>query len=164
MQEDAAGNLVSLGGGPRSLAAQIRRRRRRLAATDLARSQRRLVRHLIRHVYVVLDASAWSREKDPALPPARTRLETTLGVARDFVGEFYDQNPLGHLGVVLCQDGEATLLTSLGGSPKKHVLALTAAGVAAAKRTGRGVGGEFSLQNGLEVAGRSLGHAPRHGR
>ena len=31
------------------------------------------------------------------------------------------------------------------------------------RSTTRVAGGEFSLQNGLEVAGRSLGHQPRHG-
>lgn len=162
VQEDEDGNLLTQHSSL-SLAAQIRQRRRRLAATDLARSQKRLVRHMLRHVYLVLDVSAWSREKDPALPPARTRLETTLGLARDFVGAFYDQNPLGHLGVVLCRDGAATLLTSLGGSPRKHTLALGAALVAELGRKGKDAGGEFSLQNGLEVAGRSLGYAPRYG-
>eukprot|EP00584_Thalassiosira_punctigera_P021266 CAMPEP_0172552762 /NCGR_PEP_ID=MMETSP1067-20121228/47178_1 /TAXON_ID=265564 ORGANISM="Thalassiosira punctigera, Strain Tpunct2005C2" /NCGR_SAMPLE_ID=MMETSP1067 /ASSEMBLY_ACC=CAM_ASM_000444 /LENGTH=546 /DNA_ID=CAMNT_0013340815 /DNA_START=114 /DNA_END=1755 /DNA_ORIENTATION=- len=163
VQEDDEGNILTTK-SHLSLAAQIRHRRRRLASTDLARSQKRLVRHMLRHAYLVLDCSRWSREKDPALPPARTRLETTLGLASEFVGEFYDQNPLGHLGVILCQDGEAAMLTSLGGSPKKHKLALGAALVTElGKKGGPDIGGEFSLQNGIEVAGRSLGYAPRYG-
>ena len=85
-------------------------------------------------------------------------------MASEFVNEFYDQNPLGHLGIVLCQDGEADMLTSLGGSPKKHKLALGAALVTElGKKPTPDVGGEFSLQNGIEVAGRSLGYAPRYG-
>ncbi|KAL9183450.1 hypothetical protein ACHAXT_004306 [Thalassiosira profunda] len=163
VQEDAEGNILTRSTAT-SLAAQIRQRRHRLASTDLARSQKRLVRHMLRHVYLVLDGSRWSREKDPALPPARMRLETTLNLASEFVSEFYDQNPLGHLGVVLCQDGEAEMLTTLGGSPKKHKLALSAALVTElGKKGGPNVGGEFSLQNGIEVAGRSLGYAPRYG-
>ena len=163
VQEDDEGNILT-DSSHFSLAAQIRQRRHRLASTDLARSSRRLVRHMLRHVYLVLDCSRWSREKDPALPPARMRLETTLTLASDFVNEFYDQNPLGHLGVVLCQDGEAEMLTSLGGSPKKHKLALGAALVTELGKKGMaGCGGEFSLQNGIEVAGRSLGYAPRYG-
>ena len=102
-----------------------------------------------------------------ALPPARVRMETILNLASEFVNEYYDQNPLGHLGVVLCKDGEAEMLTSLGGSPRKHKLALGAALVTEMKRKGGGggspIGGEFSLQNGIEVAGRSLGYAPRYG-
>mmetsp|Transcript_35763 Transcript_35763/g.75276 ORF Transcript_35763/g.75276 Transcript_35763/m.75276 type:complete len:590 (-) Transcript_35763:75-1844(-) len=163
VQEDEDGNILT-NNSHLSLAAQIRQRRHHLASTDLARSQKRLVRHMLRHVYLVLDCSRWSREKDPALPPARTRLETTLGLASEFVSEFYDQNPLGHLGVILCQDGEAVMLTSLGGSPKKHKLALGAALVTElGKKGGPDIGGEFSLQNGIEVAGRSLGYAPRYG-
>mmetsp|Transcript_31184 Transcript_31184/g.56586 ORF Transcript_31184/g.56586 Transcript_31184/m.56586 type:complete len:594 (+) Transcript_31184:126-1907(+) len=163
VQEDDDGNILT-NNSHLSLAAQIRQRRHRLASTDLARSQKRLVRHMLRHLYLVLDCSRWSREKDPALPPARTRLETTLSLASDFVNEFYDQNPLGHLGVILCRDGESVMLTSLGGSPKKHKLALGAALVTElGKKGGPDVGGEFSLQNGIEVAGRSLGYAPRYG-
>lgn len=163
VQEDDDGNILT-NNSHLSLAAQIRQRRHRLASTDLARSSKRLVRHMLRHVYLVLDCSRWSREKDPALPPARVRLETTLNLASEFVTEFYDQNPLGHLGVVLVQDGEAEMLTTLGGSPKKHKLALSAAGVTKmGKKGGVDVGGEFSLQNGIELAGRSLGYAPRYG-
>ena len=163
VQEDDEGNILT-NSSHLSLAAQIRQRRHRLASTDLARSSKRLVRHMLRHVYLVLDCSRWSREKDPALPPARMRLETTLSLASEFVNEFYDQNPLGHLGVIICQDGEATMLTSLGGSPKKHKLALSAAIVTEmGKKGGPDIGGEFSLQNGIEVAGRSLGYAPRYG-
>lgn len=162
VQEDADGNIL-LTSSTQSLASQIRQRRHRLASTDLARSSKRLVRHMLRHVYLVLDASRWSREKDPALPPARLRLETIINLASEFVNEYYDQNPLGHLGVVICQDGEAEMLTTLGGSPKKHKLALGAALVTEMKRGGPSIGGEFSLQNGIEVAGRSLGYAPRYG-
>jgi len=163
VQEDADGNILT-NYSQLSLAAKIRQRRHRLAATDLARSSKRLVRHMLRHVYLVLDCSQWSREKDPALPPARMRLETTLNLASDFINEYYDQNPLGHLGVILCKDGEAEMLTTLGGSPKKHKLALGAALVTEmSKGGGPSVGGEFSLQNGIEVAGRSLGYAPRYG-
>ncbi|KAL7454184.1 hypothetical protein ACHAWC_005816 [Mediolabrus comicus] len=163
VQEDADGNILT-NYSQLSLAAQIRQRRHRLAATDLARSSKRLVRHMLRHVYLVLDCSQWSREKDPALPPARMRLETTLNLASEYINEYYDQNPLGHLGIVLCKDGEAEMLTALGGSPKKHKLALGAALVTEmSKGGGSSVGGEFSLQNGIEVAGRSLGYAPRYG-
>jgi len=163
VQEDEDGNILT-NYSQLSLAAQIRQRRYRLASTDLARSSKRLVRHMLRNAFLVLDCSRWSREKDPALPPARMRLETTLALASEFVNEFYDQNPLGHLGVVICRDGEAEMLTSLGGSPKKHKLALDAAMVTEmGRKGGRDIGGEFSLQNGIEVAGRSLGYAPRYG-
>ena len=52
VQEDADGNILT-NYSQLSLAAQIRQRRHRLAATDLARSSKRLVRHMLRHVYLV---------------------------------------------------------------------------------------------------------------
>lgn len=163
VQEDEEGNIVT-DYSQLSLASQIRQRRHRLATTDPARSSKRLVRHMLRNTFLVLDCSRWSREKDPALPPARMRLETILSLASRFVNEYYDQNPLGHLGVVVCRDGEAEMLTSLGGSPKKHKLAIDAAIVTEmGRKGGPDIGGEFSLQNGIEVAGRSLGYAPRYG-
>eukprot|EP00957_Ditylum_brightwellii_P188303 14335713-Ditylum_brightwellii.AAC.1 len=55
------------------------------------------------------------------------------------------------------------MLTQLSGSTKQHRVALAAALTSAMSSSGPGAGGEFSLQNGLEVAGRSLGHMPRYG-
>ncbi|KAL7518216.1 hypothetical protein ACHAWX_003069 [Stephanocyclus meneghinianus] len=164
VQEDADGNLVTSSSSRLSIASQIRRRRHRLASTDVARREKRLARHMLRHVYLVLDCSRWSREKDAALNN-KLRLEIIMGMAMDFVREYYDQNPMGHLGTVLVREGEAEMLTSLGGSPRRHTLALGAALLTEMKRTGKpeAVGGDFSLQNGIEVAGRSLGYAPRYG-
>ena len=111
----------------------------------------------------MLDCSRWSREKDSALNN-KLRLEMMMNLSMEFVNEYYDQNPLGHLGIVLVREGEAEMLTTLGGSPKRHTLALSAGLVSEMKRSGKdNVGGEFSLQNGIEVAGRSLGYAPRYG-
>lgn len=118
---------------------------------------------MLRHLYLVLDCSRWCREKDASLNN-KLRLEIMISLCSEFVLEYYDQNPLGHLGVVLVREGEAELLTTLGGSPKRHTLALNAALVSEMKRAGsENIGGEFSLQNGIEVAGRSLGYAPRYG-
>jgi transcription initiation factor TFIIH subunit 2 len=162
--EDSHGNLLTSSSSRRSIASQIRRRRHRLASSDGARREKRLARHMLRHVYLVLDCSRWSREKDSALNN-KLRLESMMSLSVEFVKEYYDQNPLGHLGVVLVREGEAEMLTTLGGSPKRHVLALNAALVSEMKRGGKDdeIGGEFSLQNGIEVAGRSLGYAPRYG-
>lgn len=79
-----------------------------------------------------------------------------IRVATDFVAEYYDQNPISHLGVVTIRNGEAEMLTRLSGSPRVHVKEM-------ANLLALGGGGEFSLQNGLEVAGRSLGHMPPYG-
>eukprot|EP00957_Ditylum_brightwellii_P084684 6439353-Ditylum_brightwellii.AAC.1 len=82
VQEDEHGNILTSNAGV-DAAELIRRRRRRLARTDYSRSHRRLVRDMIRYLYLVIDLSRWTREKDPALPP-KTRLELLLSLAMDF--------------------------------------------------------------------------------
>jgi transcription initiation factor TFIIH subunit 2 len=159
VQEDAEGNIILADRD--STAEAIRRRRKRLEQTDYAQRRRRVVRDMIRYLCVVVDVSRWMREKDPVLPPG-TRLDVTLTLLQEFVQEYYDQNPLSHLGFVLVRNGEAEVLTQLSSSSKAHKVALQSVSqLAASERPNKG--GEFSLQNGLEVAGRSLGHQPRYG-
>lgn len=159
VQEDAEGNIIS--SATESAAQAIRRRRKRLEQTDYSQKRKRVVRDMIRYIYVVIDASRWMRTKDPVIPPG-TRLEVTLNLLEEFVHEYYDQNPLSHLGFIVLRDGEAEILSQLSSNSKAHKLALQSFGVLAASEPPN-KGGEFSLQNGLEVAGRSLGHQPRHG-
>jgi transcription initiation factor TFIIH subunit 2 len=159
VREDADGRIIVQGGD--SVADLIRRRRKRLEQNDYAQRNRRVVRDMIRYVYVLIDCSRWVRDKDPVLPPG-SRIEAVIGVLHDFVQEYYDQNPLSHLGFVLMKNGEAEILTQLSSSSKTHKLALQSI-LEMVNSEGPNGGGEFSLQNGLEVAGRSLGHQPRHG-
>jgi transcription initiation factor TFIIH subunit 2 len=159
VQEDEEGNIISL--AALSDADAIRRRRRRLEQNDYAQKQKRVVRDMIRYVYVLIDASRWMRTKDPVLPPG-TRLEETIKVLQEFVQEYYDQNPLSHLGFIVLRNGEAEILSQLSSNSKAHKVALQSFAVLAASEPPNR-GGEFSLQNGLEVAGRSLGHQPKHG-
>ena len=79
-----------------------------------------------------------------------------------FIKQYYDQNPLSHLGFIYVKNGEAEILSPLSSNSKAHSLALQSLAQMAATQTPQQAG-EFSLQNGLEVAGRSLGHQPRHG-
>jgi transcription initiation factor TFIIH subunit 2 len=159
VQEDAEGRIIVSGGD--STADVIRRRRKRLEQNDYAQRNRRVVRDMIRYLYVVVDCSRWVRDKDPVLPPG-TKLDVMVQLLQDFVNEYYDQNPLSHLGFVVLKNGEAEILTQLSSSSKTHKIALESLSEMAHKEGPKG-GGEFSIQNGLEVAGRSLGHQPRHG-
>jgi len=164
VQEDADGRIV-ITNGAGSIVQAIRNRRRRLEQNDYALRNKRLVRDMIRYVYVVLDASRWMRTKDPTLPPG-TRLEMIIGLLQEFVQAYFDENPLSHLGFILVKDGEAEILTPLSSNLKSQKMALQSIGpmiAAEGNSSTRAAGGEFSLQNGLEVAGRSLGHQPRHG-
>jgi transcription initiation factor TFIIH subunit 2 len=159
VKEDAQGNIIVDEGD--TLAQAIRKRRKRLEQNDYSQRNRRVVRDMIRYLYILVDASRWMRTKDPVLQPG-TRIDVTVAMLQDFVQEYYDQNPLSHLGFVLIKNGEAEILTQLSSSSKTHKLALESLGQLAASEPPT-AGGEFSLQNGLEVAGRSLGHQPRHG-
>jgi transcription initiation factor TFIIH subunit 2 len=160
VQEDAEGNIIS-SSNSETAAEAIRRRRKRLEQTDYAQKRKRFVRDMVRYLYIVIDASRWMRTKDPVLPPG-TRLEVTIDLLQEFIREYFDQNPLSHLGFIILRDGEAEILSPLSSNAKVHQVALQSFGRLAASEPPN-KGGEFSLQNGLEVAGRSLGHQPRYG-
>lgn len=110
--------------------------------------------------FLLIDASRWTRQKDPVLPPG-TRLGCIVQILQQFILQYYDQNPLSHLGFIYVKNGEAEILSPLSSNSKAHSLALLSLSQMTSAQT-INQGGEFSLQNGLEVAGRSLGHQPRH--
>ena len=66
VQEDAEGRIIVSGGD--TTADIIRRRRKRLEQNDYAQRNRRVVRDMIRYIYVLIDGSRWTRDKDPVLP------------------------------------------------------------------------------------------------
>ena len=95
--------------------------------------------------------------------PNKNRLDIMLQHVIEFMEEYFDQNPLSHLGIIICKYGEAQVLSLLNGSKRAAVIAI---GVIREGVTAGLVGkdaGEFSLQNGLEVVGKSLGYMPRNG-
>lgn len=63
----------------------------RLLAPDSA-----IRRTIIRHLVLLLDLSASMMDRD--MRP--TRFDLTLQYAREFITEWFDQNPLGQIGVV----------------------------------------------------------------
>jgi len=176
MQFDEYGNPIAGISTAAQLAEAIRRRRRVLSKRDYGQSSRRIIRDMIRYLYLIIDTSSSMREKDMTLTivaggtagnaggggASKTRLDVVLRHALRFVNEYYDQNPLSHLGIILLKDGQAEMLTQLSGSPRVHTNALEIL-IQSESGTGPATGGEMSLQNGLEVAGRSLGHMPNYG-
>ena len=95
--------------------------------------------------------------------PNKNQLDIMLQHVTEFMEEYFDQNPLSHLGIIICKYGEAQVLSLLNGSKRAAVIAI---GVIREGVTAGLVGkdaGEFSLQNGLEVVGKSLGYMPRNG-
>ncbi|KAL1914932.1 uncharacterized protein VTP21DRAFT_7848 [Calcarisporiella thermophila] len=142
VQEDEHGSIQSV---VANLQQQLKRRR-------LLRDTATLQRGIIRHLFLVLDASEAMAEKD--LRPSR--LDLTLDYARQFVLEFFDQNPISQLGIIATRDGIAEKLSDLSGNPNDHIKILK-------DKKNQDTSGEPSLQNSLEMARNSLSHVPSHG-
>jgi transcription initiation factor TFIIH subunit 2 len=138
VREDEGGSLA---GAVRGLLEASKRRR---TLHDSAPVQRGIIRHLI----LIIDLSESMLEKD--LRPSRFLL--TLQYAREFVAEFFDQNPIGQLSILGTREGVAERITSMSGNTADHIASLQSR-----KLTPRG---EPSLQNSLEMARSNLAHLP----
>ncbi|GMH32946.1 hypothetical protein BSKO_00780 [Bryopsis sp. KO-2023] len=135
----------------------------RLLPVDTAREQRakrrmlleqhkgaRIRKGMIRYMQVVMDVSSAAAVVD--LKP--NRFTVMVSLLKTFVREFFDQNPLSQLGILLMKNGQAEKLSELSASPE-YLL----------KRLGGNVDleGCVSLQNGLNLALESLKTVPTHG-
>ena len=105
---------------------------------------------VIRNLYVIIDKSSVMEQRD--MKPSR--IEAVENGVDMFVQEFFDQNPLSHLGVIASYDGTAEVLTTLSGNPRVHREAV---------RDNERSGGAFSLQLCLEKAYDSLKFQPDYG-
>nr|XP_024364305.1 general transcription factor IIH subunit 2-like isoform X2 [Physcomitrium patens] len=99
---------------------------------------------------LVFSAASSAAEMD--LRPSRMGI--VVDCVEAFVREFFDQNPLSHLGVILLKDGIAHQLTDLSGSPETHIRAL---------RSNMESTGDASIQNGLDLARGYLTQIPSYG-
>jgi transcription initiation factor TFIIH subunit 2 len=115
-------------------------KRKRLMVESATTFRRRMIRQL----FLILDFSRTIDESD--LRPSR--LDVTLAYVEPFIMEYFDQNPISQFGVVIARHGSAVKSTELSGHPAEHIAAI--------KREANDTGGEFSLQNALEVARQSL--------
>ncbi|KAI8977409.1 Ssl1-like-domain-containing protein [Mycotypha africana] len=142
LQEDAEGRLSSVV----SQLQQQRKRRRLLKDTAIVQ------RGIIRHLFLIIDLSEAMTEKD--LRPSRVELSLTY--AQQFVTEYFDQNPISQLGIIVTRDGIAEKLTELSGNPTDHIRALKS-------KKNTETSGEPSLQNALQLARASMKGVPSHG-
>lgn len=71
----------------------------------------------MRNVLVCIDMSENMSDKD--LRP--TRLDVVLAAVRVFVDDFFSQNPISHLGLMILRRGTAEVITGLSGSKSRHV-------------------------------------------
>lgn len=99
-----------------------------------------LQRGIIRHLVLVLDMSFAMAEKD-LLP---SRHELTMAYSREFVREYFDQNPISQLAIIGMRDGVAVRVSDMSGNPADHLEKLS-------EWTKQEPQGNPSLQNALEM-------------
>lgn len=103
-------------------------------------------RGIIRTVIVVVDGLLTMLEKD--LRPLRFLM--TLALLSEFVVEFFDQNPISQLGIVMMRNGIAHLVSEVSGLPQLHLERVRQ--VRARQHNRYEPKGDPSLQNALEMA------------
>ncbi|XP_012519947.1 PREDICTED: general transcription factor IIH subunit 2 [Propithecus coquereli] len=106
---------------------------------------------MMRHLYVVVDGSRTMEDQD--LKP--NRLTCTLKLLEYFVEEYFDQNPISQIGIIVTKSKRAEKLTELSGNPRKHIASLK-------KAVDMTCHGEPSLYNSLSIAMQTLKHMPGH--
>eukprot|EP01135_Chromosphaera_perkinsii_P002254 Nk52_evm40s221 gene=Nk52_evmTU40s221 len=141
LQEDESGSLKT---SVYELKEQYAKKRRlqNLASSNIRRG-------MMRHMYIVLDMSDAMEDAD--LRP--TRFLCAMEILKKFVREYFDQNPISQLGLIVTKDGSAIKVQDLCGNTNDILQ-----GVKNLKDTK----GEPSLQNSLELARQSLRHMPSH--
>ncbi|KAG7098597.1 hypothetical protein E1B28_000522 [Marasmius oreades] len=141
VREDEAGSLQH---AVEDYVARGRRKRLQDPSTAIRRT-------IIRHLVLVLDLSASMLDRD--MRP--TRFSLTLQYAREFVLEWFDQNPLGQMGVVGMRAGVGERIGSMTGNPQDVLKAIS-------DRHKLEPSGDTSLQNAVEMARNSMNHLPTH--
>ncbi|XP_065195788.1 general transcription factor IIH subunit 2-like [Sycon ciliatum] len=139
LHEDAEGSLQAAVDDI-ALRAQRRRAADRPANVRLG---------MMRHLFIVVDLSLAMREGD--MWP--TRLDITQKLLKDFLSEYFNQNPISQVGVIITKNGRAERITTLSGNSALHLQSLEGAANCA---------GEPSLQNALDMATGILKNMPGH--
>mmetsp|Transcript_3700 Transcript_3700/g.16249 ORF Transcript_3700/g.16249 Transcript_3700/m.16249 type:complete len:402 (+) Transcript_3700:95-1300(+) len=142
LEEDETGRLRITHGDK-----QYREKRRKIA---MAAANSHVCKGMIRFLYVVVDLSQAVNEAD--MRPSR--LAVVSGILYKFFREYFNQNPLSQLGLVVTRNGIAERLTELSGSPESHITAL---------KENLEAAGDMSIQNSLEQVQSSLAQLPTYG-
>ncbi|TIB69023.1 TFIIH basal transcription factor complex, subunit SSL1 [Wallemia mellicola] len=138
--EDESGSLTT------SVNAFIERNKRRRRHGGIP-----IQRAIIRHNLLVLDLSLAMSDRD--MRPNRFLL--SLEYAREYVKEYFDQNPIGQMGAIGMRSGVAEWICKMSGSQHDLVKSLQ-------NKNKLEPNGEPSLQNALEMARASMAHLPTH--
>ncbi|XP_071446274.1 general transcription factor IIH subunit 2 isoform X1 [Hetaerina americana] len=108
---------------------------------------------MMRHMYVIVDFSDAMADQD--LKP--TRYLCTMKLLEGFIEEYFDQNPISQMGIIITRNKRAEKICDLAGNPRKHIKLIQQL----VQQAWSG-GGEPSLQNALELAHSSLKLLPPH--
>ena len=90
-----------------------------LAPTRLLAPAAAIRRTIIRHLVLLLDLSASMSDRD--MRP--TRFDLSLEYAREFITEWFDQNPLGQIGIVGMRGGIGERVCEMSGKVSLFFLA-----------------------------------------
>ncbi|KAK9821495.1 hypothetical protein WJX74_003082 [Apatococcus lobatus] len=142
LQEDEHGHLRAI-----DMREEQRAKRKRLLSAAMSA---RIRRGMIRYLQVVVDLSRAASIQD--MRPNRAAAMASVLVS--FIREFFDQNPLSHLGIIIMRNGRSERLSELSASPEFHINKL---------RSNLDAGGDASLMNGLDMAVDSLKAIPSYG-
>ena len=73
-----------------------------------------------------------------------------------FINEFFEQNPVSQLGLVVTRDKQARMVSHIGGSPKQHLANME-------KQWGEDPCGQPTLEKSLKIAQQALLGTPTYG-
>ena len=104
---------------------------------------------VMRHVFLIIDQS--TNMDDIDLKP--TRFLCLKKLCEKFILEFYDQNPISQIGVIVVKNGKGQKISDLSSNINKHVSNIQAQ---------TGCEGQFSLYNGIELAHKTLSGMPSY--
>ena len=144
LQEDEHGHLRV-----DRISEQRAKRQRLISMSQSARIKKGLIRYLV----LVVDLSRACSTEQLDLRP--NRLSCMIRVVRKFVRDYFDQNPLSQLGIVITRDGVAIKLTDLSGSPDAQIKKLGESNLSSS--------GDASLQNVLDLGLATLESVPPYG-
>ncbi|KAN0026533.1 hypothetical protein ACTFIV_007521 [Dictyostelium citrinum] len=128
-------------------------RNRRLKTKDrdgILSQDQRVRRGMQRHLCLILDLSKTLSNQD--LKPSR--YQVLLQNVELFIKEFFDQNPISQLSIIITKNSKAEKISELSGNPLRHIQAM---------KDAIAMEGEPSIQNSLEVALSSLCYVPKYG-
>ena len=80
---------------------------------------RSIRRGLIRYLYLIIDCSRSMSKKDDALKPSA--FECCKRFGEEFINQYFDQNPISQLGLIITRNSQAKRVTELTTNPKSHI-------------------------------------------